>query len=93
MNRPEPHLVSFGKETADTVLNALPHPILMVDKDEEKSRKAWERLPQFHGFSKTTRRRPMVARWMVMCAAVILLAASMPAGFTSALFGGCAASR
>src|SRR5213080_3447050 len=33
MNRPEPHLVSFGEETADTVLNALPHPIVMVGPD------------------------------------------------------------
>ena len=33
MNRPEPNLVSFGEETADTVLNALPHPILMVAPD------------------------------------------------------------
>jgi two-component system nitrogen regulation sensor histidine kinase GlnL len=30
MNRPEPKLATFGHETADTVLNALPHPILMV---------------------------------------------------------------
>src|SRR5712672_1519037 len=33
MNRPEPHPASFGEETADTVLNALPHPILMVAPD------------------------------------------------------------
>ena len=38
--------------------NGSPHPILLVDKDEEKSRKAWERLPSFHGFSKTTRPKP-----------------------------------
>jgi two-component system nitrogen regulation sensor histidine kinase GlnL len=33
MNRPEPKLATFGHETADTVLNALPHPILMVGPD------------------------------------------------------------
>jgi len=33
MNRPEPKLMTFGHETADTVLNALPHPILMVAPD------------------------------------------------------------
>jgi two-component system nitrogen regulation sensor histidine kinase GlnL len=32
MNRAEPNLVSFA-ETADTVLNALPHPVLMVGPD------------------------------------------------------------
>jgi two-component system, NtrC family, nitrogen regulation sensor histidine kinase GlnL len=33
MNRPEPVLASFETETADTVLNALPHPILMIGAD------------------------------------------------------------
>src|SRR6266576_2447100 len=33
MNRAEPNLVSFGDDAADTVLNALPHPILMVAPD------------------------------------------------------------
>jgi two-component system nitrogen regulation sensor histidine kinase GlnL len=33
MNRPEPKLLSFDDATADTVLNALPHPILMVAPD------------------------------------------------------------
>lgn len=37
--------------------NGGPHPIMLVDKDEEKSRAAWERLPAFHGFSKTTRHK------------------------------------
>ena len=32
MNRAEPNIVSFA-ETADTVLNALPHPILMISPD------------------------------------------------------------
>src|SRR5579862_440744 len=42
--------------------NGTPHPLLLVDssKDEEKSRKAWDRLPIFHGFSKTTRPKPTV---------------------------------
>jgi hypothetical protein len=31
---------------------------MLVGKDEEKSRQAWERLPAFHGFSKTTRPKP-----------------------------------
>ncbi|MGD0090333.1 MAG: glutamine amidotransferase, partial [Planctomycetota bacterium] len=34
------------------------HPIMQVEKDEEKNRAAWARLPQFHGFSKTTRPKP-----------------------------------
>ncbi len=38
--------------------NGGPHPIMLVDKDEERSRAAWDRLPQFHGFSKTTRPKP-----------------------------------
>jgi two-component system nitrogen regulation sensor histidine kinase GlnL len=33
MNRAEPNLVSYQDETADTVLNALPHPILMISPD------------------------------------------------------------
>ena len=33
MNRVEPNLVSFGDDAADTVLNALPHPVLMVAPD------------------------------------------------------------
>jgi two-component system, NtrC family, nitrogen regulation sensor histidine kinase GlnL len=33
MNRAEPSMLLFGDETADTVLNALPHPILMVAPD------------------------------------------------------------
>src|SRR6266498_4144102 len=33
MNRAAPYLVSVGNEAADTVLNALPHPILMVAPD------------------------------------------------------------
>ena len=33
MNRPERSLMTFGSETADTVLNALPHPVLMVAPD------------------------------------------------------------
>src|SRR5437762_1976083 len=33
MNRAEPNLVSFGDDAADTVLNALPHPLLMVAPD------------------------------------------------------------
>src|SRR5881392_2024760 len=33
MNRAEPNLVTFAIDTADTVLNALPHPILMVAPD------------------------------------------------------------
>jgi two-component system nitrogen regulation sensor histidine kinase GlnL len=33
MNRAEPNLVSFGDDAADTVLNALPHPVLMVAPD------------------------------------------------------------
>jgi two-component system, NtrC family, nitrogen regulation sensor histidine kinase GlnL len=32
-NRAEPNIVAFPTETADTVLNALPHPILMVSPD------------------------------------------------------------
>ncbi len=38
--------------------NGTPHPLLLVDKDEEKSRAAWKLLPEFHGFSKTTRPKP-----------------------------------
>ena len=34
------------------------HPIMQVQKEEEKNRAAWARLPQFHGFSKTTRPKP-----------------------------------
>ena len=33
MNRAEPNFASFGDEAADTVLNALPHPVLMVAPD------------------------------------------------------------
>jgi len=33
MNRHEPTLATFGVESADTVLNALPHPIVMVAPD------------------------------------------------------------
>ena len=33
MNRAQSHLAAFGGEAADTVLNALPHPILMVAPD------------------------------------------------------------
>jgi two-component system nitrogen regulation sensor histidine kinase GlnL len=33
MNRPEPKLLSFDDAIADTVLNALPHPVLMVAPD------------------------------------------------------------
>ncbi len=33
MNRAQSHLTSFPTETADTVLNALPHPILMIGPD------------------------------------------------------------
>jgi two-component system nitrogen regulation sensor histidine kinase GlnL len=33
MSRPEPNIVSFPTETADTLLNALPHPILMIGVD------------------------------------------------------------
>ncbi|MEA2872875.1 MAG: hypothetical protein QOH67_2851, partial [Hyphomicrobiales bacterium] len=29
MNRAEPNIVSFAHDAADTVLNALPHPVLM----------------------------------------------------------------
>jgi uncharacterized membrane protein len=34
------------------------HPIMQIEKDEEANRKAWERLPSFHGFSRTTRTKP-----------------------------------
>jgi two-component system nitrogen regulation sensor histidine kinase GlnL len=33
MNRVEPNIVSFVNDAADTVLNALPHPVLMVAPD------------------------------------------------------------
>ena len=33
MNGAQPSLVSFRDDAADTVLNALPHPILMVAAD------------------------------------------------------------
>jgi len=33
MNRAQSHLTSFPTETADTVLNALPHPVLMIGPD------------------------------------------------------------
>ena len=33
MNRPEPNIVSFPTEMADTLLNALPHPVLMIGVD------------------------------------------------------------
>ena len=33
MNRAEPNIASFVNDTADTVLNALPHPVLMVRPD------------------------------------------------------------
>jgi two-component system nitrogen regulation sensor histidine kinase GlnL len=33
MNRAEPNIVSFANDAADTVLNALPHPVLMVGPD------------------------------------------------------------
>jgi uncharacterized membrane protein len=34
------------------------HPLMMLDKDPEKNRAIWARLPQFHGFSRTTRPKP-----------------------------------
>jgi len=34
------------------------HPITQVEKEDEKNRAAWGRLPQFHGFSRTTRPKP-----------------------------------
>jgi uncharacterized membrane protein len=34
------------------------HPIMRIEKDDEANRKAWERLPPFHGFSRTTRTKP-----------------------------------
>src|SRR6266487_1893569 len=33
MNRAAPNIVSFANQTADTVLNALPHPVLMIAPD------------------------------------------------------------
>src|SRR5262245_19785076 len=33
MNHAEVRVMTFGADTADTVLNALPHPILMVGPD------------------------------------------------------------
>src|SRR5204863_6544607 len=33
MNRAAPNIVSFETDTADTVLNALPHPVLMIAPD------------------------------------------------------------
>jgi two-component system nitrogen regulation sensor histidine kinase GlnL len=33
MNRAEPNIVSFANDAADTVLNALPHPVLMIAPD------------------------------------------------------------
>jgi len=38
--------------------NGRPHPIMELDKDPEKNKEAWARLPAFHGFSKTTRPKP-----------------------------------
>jgi len=34
------------------------HPIMQLEKDAEKNREAWKRLPGFHGFSRTTRPKP-----------------------------------
>lgn len=34
------------------------HPIMQLEKDPEKNREAWEKLPTFHGFSRTTRHKP-----------------------------------
>lgn len=34
------------------------HPIMQLEKEEEKNREAWSKLPIFHGFSKTTRPKP-----------------------------------
>ena len=34
------------------------HEIMKVEKDPEKNREAWAKLPQFHGFSRTTRAKP-----------------------------------
>ena len=34
------------------------HPIMELEKDAQKNREAWERLPTFHGFSRTTRLKP-----------------------------------
>src|SRR5207244_1509261 len=35
-----------------------PHPVMQLDKDEEKNRAIWAKLPSFHGFSRTTRPKP-----------------------------------
>lgn len=52
----EEHLErDFNWRLAD---EAWSHPIMQVEKDEEKNRAAWARLPQFHGFSRTTRPKP-----------------------------------
>ncbi|HEY3324373.1 MAG TPA: glutamine amidotransferase [Planctomycetota bacterium] len=34
------------------------HPIMQMDKDDEKNKEIWSKLPIFHGFSKTTRVKP-----------------------------------
>jgi len=34
------------------------HPIMQLEKEEEKNRDAWAKLPIFHGFSRTTRPKP-----------------------------------
>lgn len=34
------------------------HEIMQIEKDPEKNRVAWDGLPQFHGFSRTTHKKP-----------------------------------
>jgi len=34
------------------------HPVMQLDKDDEKNRDIWSKLPVFHGFSRTTRPKP-----------------------------------
>ena len=34
------------------------HPIMQIEKDDQKNKEAWAKLPAFHGFSKTTRPKP-----------------------------------
>jgi uncharacterized membrane protein len=47
--------IEFNWEISD---EGWQHPIMELEKDAQKNREAWARLPAFHGFSRTTRLKP-----------------------------------
>jgi len=57
MNANDDHAndVNFHWQLTD---EAWSHPIMQIDKNEEKNREIWAKLPAFHGFSRTTRPKP-----------------------------------